>query len=84
MPTLPYSNPAICAGGGHVSVDVALNGTQVLSPVYEVDDVRAPLADLTTDERETLALLILKLHFAGKTRAQMKTELQAGPVTVTL
>lgn len=84
MATLTYSNPAICSGGGHVSIDVALNGNAVLSATYEVDELRAPLSDLDEAEREALALAILKLHFAGKTRAQMRAEFQAGPVTVTL
>lgn len=84
MPTVTYSNPSICAGGDHLSVDVALNGSAILSPRYDVDRVRTPLAELTDNERDTLALLILKLHFAGKTRAQIKTEFQAGPVTVTI
>jgi hypothetical protein len=42
------------------------------------------LSNLTQDQRETLALLILKVHLAGKTRAQIASEFQAGPVVVTI
>jgi len=84
MPTITYSNPARCAGGGHSSFDVALNGAAAKRVVYTTDDVRAPLSELTADERENLALLVLKVHFAGKSRAQIVAEFQAGPVTVTI
>lgn len=82
MATLSYDFVSRCAGGGHVVLDVSLNGANTRRAVYTTDEVRAPLSDLTADERETLALLILKVHLAGKTRAQIVTEFQAGPVTV--
>lgn len=84
MPTVSYSNPTRCAGGGHTAVDVTLNGGATKRVVYTTDEVRAPLSGLTAEERETLALLILKVHLAGKTRAQIVTEFQAGPVVVTI
>jgi hypothetical protein len=81
--TVAYSWGGVCAGGGHVTLNVSLNGGQARQVVYTTDDVRAPLGALTQEERETLALLILKLHFAGMTRAAMRAELEAG-VTVTV
>jgi hypothetical protein len=84
VPTITYSNPTRCSGGGHVAVDVALNGGASKRFVYQTDDVRAPLSELTADERETLALLVIKAHLAGKTRAQIVTEFQAGPVVITI
>jgi hypothetical protein len=77
MPTLNYAFVNACAGGGHVRLDVTLNGGATRRIVYTTDEIRAPLSNLSTDERESLALLILKVHFAGMTRGQMSTALQA-------
>jgi hypothetical protein len=85
--TITYANPARCSGGGHTALDVTFNGGASRRVVYATDEVRAPLSELTLDERETLALLILKVHLAGKTRAQIITEFQAagaGGVVVTI
>lgn len=84
MPTLTYTFVDRCTGGGHTRIDVSVNGGANKRAVYTTDEIRAPLSALTEDERETLALLILKVHFAGKTRAQIVSEFQAGPVTVTI
>jgi hypothetical protein len=84
VPTITYSNPTRCSGGGHTALDVTLNGGATKRIVYTTDEVRAPLSELTAEERETLALLILKVHVAGKTRNQIVTEFQAGPVVVTI
>lgn len=83
MATLGYQFVENCAGGGHTTIAVSFNGGAARNVVYSTDELRQPLSALTQDERETLALLVLKLHFTGMTRAQMKTALQAG-VTVTL
>jgi hypothetical protein len=84
VPTITYSNPTRCTGGGHTAFDVAVNGGASRRLVYATDEVRAPLSELTAEDRETLALLILKVHLAGKTRAQIVTEFQSGPVVVTI
>jgi hypothetical protein len=87
MPTITYANPTRCTGGGHTALDVTLNGGATRRVAYTTDDVRAPLSELTNDERETLALLILKVHFSGKTRNQIINEFQAagaGGVVVTI
>jgi hypothetical protein len=87
MPTITYSNPTRCQGGGHTALDVSINGGATRRVVYPTDEVRAPLSELTLDERETLALLILKVHLAGKTRNQIINEFQAagaGGVVVTI
>lgn len=83
MATLTYTFVDRCDGGGHVRLDVSVNGGAARRVVYTTDEVRAPLSELTADERETLALLILKVHMAGKTRAQIATEFQS-PVTITI
>ncbi len=84
MPDLTYTFVSRCAGGGHTVLGIQLNGGAVREVVYATDEVRVPLSELTQDERETLALLILKVHLAGKTRNQIVQEFQAGPVVVTI
>jgi ABC-type transporter Mla maintaining outer membrane lipid asymmetry ATPase subunit MlaF len=83
MATLGYQFVSNCAGGGHTTIAVSFNGGASQNIVYSTENVRAPLSELTQEEREAAALVILKLHCAGMTRAQMKAALQAG-VTVTL
>jgi hypothetical protein len=85
MATINYQLVGVCTGGGHAAVDVTLNGGATRRVVYTSDEIRAPLNQLTADEREALALLILKVHFAGMTRVQMRNALEApGGVTVTV
>lgn len=83
MATVTYTFVSRCAGGGHTVLDVSFNGGAANRVVYTTDEIDQPLSALTQDQRETLALLILKVHMAGKTRAQMVTEFQS-PVTVTI
>lgn len=83
MATLTYTFVDRCAGGGHTRLDVSFNGGAAQRIVYTTDETRASLASLTQDEREALALLVLKVHMAGKTRAQIVTEF-GSPVTVTI
>lgn len=84
MATISYTFVDRCAGGGHTRLDISVNGGAANRVVYTTDEIRAALSTLTADEREQFALLILKVHMAGKTRAQIVTEFQAGPVTVTI
>lgn len=83
MATLTFALDHVCSGGGHADVTVSLNGGAVRHFVYTVDDIRASLASMSADDQAAAALAILKLHFAGKTRAQIGTEFQS-PVTVTI
>lgn len=80
---IAYSFGGVCAGGGHVTINVSVNGGEAKPFVYTTDELREPLNALSGEDRERLALLILKVHFAGMTRAQMRSEIQAG-VTVTI
>lgn len=84
MATISYTFVDRCAGGGHTRLDVSLNGGAARRAVYTTDEIRAALSEMTNEEREAAALLILKLHMAGKTRAQIISEFQSGPVTVTI
>jgi hypothetical protein len=83
MATISYTFVDRCAGGGHTRLDVSFNGGAAQRLVYATDDIRQPLSALTQDEREQLALLILKVHMAGKTRTQIVSEFSS-PVTVTI
>jgi hypothetical protein len=75
----------VCDGGGHVELDVSFNGGSARNVVYMVDELREPLSSLTDDEMEQAALLLLKLHSAGKSRAQIQASLTApGGVVVVI
>lgn len=84
MATITYAFVRRCDGGGHTALNVSYNGGANKLTVYDTDQVRAPLSELTEQERETFALLAIKVHFAGKTRQQIVTEFNQGPVTVTI
>lgn len=84
MATISYTFVDRCSGGGHTRFDISVNGGAAQRVVFDTDDIRAPLSSLTEEQREKLQLLILKVHMAGKTRAQIVTELQAGPVEITI
>lgn len=84
MAIVSYTFVDRCDGGGHTRLDISLNGGAAQRIVYDTDDIRSPLGNLTQEQRETLALLILKVHMAGKTRAQIVSEFSAGAVTVTI
>lgn len=83
MATVTYTNGGTCPGGGHRIVGVQYNGGATQTFVYTTDELLAPLSALTTEERALIALAILKIHDAGKTRSQVATEF-ASPVTVTI
>lgn len=83
MATITYTFVDRCAGGGHTRLDVSVNGGATQRIVYDTDDIRSPLSNLSQDHQDLLKLLILKVHMNGKTRAQIVTEL-ASPVTVTI
>lgn len=83
MATLTYTFISICAGGDHLALDVSLNAGASKRLVTTVDDVRAPLSELSADEQIEFVTKTLRVHLAGKTRAQIVTEFQS-PVTVTI
>lgn len=84
MATLTYTFVGRCAGGGHTTLSIAVNAGAAQAVTYDTDAVRQPLSALTQDEQDMFKLLALKVHMAGKTRAQIVAEFQAGPVTVTI
>jgi len=84
MATVTYTFIDRCAGGGHTRLDVSVNGGATQRIVYDTDDIREPLGNLSQDRQDALKLLILKAHMAGRTRQQIATEFNQGPVTVTI
>lgn len=81
MATLTFSNASVCAGGDHLSLDVSVNGGASRRVTYLVTDLRAVFS---AEDREALALNVLKLHCMGRTAAQVRSEFQAGSVVVTI
>ena len=84
MATISYTFVDRCAGGGHTRLDVSVNGGAAQRIVYDTDDIREPLSNLSAERQDLLKLLILKVHMNGKTRQQIITEFNQGPVTVTI
>lgn len=79
MATVTLSWVGVCAGGCHVTVDVSFNGGSAQRFTYDVDEFRA---SITQEKREEFILDLLRFVSVGKTRAEVRTALQAG-VTVT-
>lgn len=85
MATITYTRIAICAGGCHVTMDVAFNGGVAQRQIFDIDLMRQPFSSFEQSELDTAKLLILKAHIGGKTRTQIASEFQPGvAVTVTL
>lgn len=88
MATITYSNFAFCTAGdhnsGHLAVDIAVNGGTSQRVVFDVPALIAPLSNLSAAERERYIMETLRIHFAGRTRVQVRNEINGGPITVTI
>ena len=84
MATLQIDLVSICAGGAHVQVTAAVNGGAARPIAIDADQIRAPLNTLTAEQQSALLTGILQIHMMGKTRAQMRTEMESGPVVITI
>lgn len=82
--TVTYTFIERCTAGGHFAVNIEVGSNDLGRYQYETDEIRAPLANLDQQTREQVALAIIKLHFQGKTRAEMNAEFMAGPVVITI
>lgn len=69
-----------CAGGEHVAITVQKDGGAIRTFLYTATDL---LDQLTDEQLETAALVVLRMHCQGMTRLQARNELQAG-FTVTI
>ncbi len=84
MTLIKYTFVGVCAGGGHTTYDVEINGDFVRRMVITTDDIRAPIEELSVDDQTKLLELALRGHLAGKTRQAMQGESQGAPMVVTL
>ena len=88
MATIAYSNFAFCTAGdhnsGHLSADISLNGGASQRMTFDVPDLIAPLSNLSDHERQRYIMETLRIHMAGRTRTQVRNEVNAGPITVTI
>ena len=83
MATITYTFVRRCDGGAHTVFDILINNPNPERVVYDNDELGEPLSQMPPDNRTLLQMGILRIHMAGKTRAQIQTEL-ANPVTVTI
>lgn len=83
MATITYTFVRRCDGGAHTVFDISINGQAAERVVYDNDELGAPLSAMPQENRTLLQMGILRIHMAGKTRAQIQAEL-ANPVTVTI
>lgn len=79
MATVAIGLSGACAGGGHLALNVTVNGSpQIIA--YTGDEIlQTEPSDLIHD----FVLAVLRLHCAGMTRAQARSAIQAG-FTVTI
>lgn len=64
-------------------MDVSVNGGPARPKSFDIDEVRKPLAELTSEQIDEIIALLLRVHTAGRTRAQLVTEFQ-NPVVITV
>lgn len=75
MATVVITLNSVCGGGGHANISVTVNGVDKGDFVVWADDI---LSDITDDEIETFLKLVVRAHKIGKTKAQVRSNLQAG------
>lgn len=80
MATLVFGPATICAGGEHITAEVSVSGRPARTFAFSVDELRTDLED---DAIHDAALVILRLASRGRTRAQVRSAMQAG-FTVTV
>lgn len=85
--TATYTLVDICDGGCHIVFDVTI-GANTTRIRIDVDELRAALPAAGTEEREKIITDVLRVHIAGRTRAQLVTEfgtkLSPNPVVITV
>ena len=80
MATVLLTIESVCAGGGHANINVKVNGNDKGTFGLYADDVLAPLPDA---EVQSVLAALIKLRMIGRTKAQVRSDLQAG-LTVTV
>ena len=75
MTTFTISLGSVCAGGNHATVNVARDGGTVRSFVYTADE----LLELNDpNDLQRAVLTIIRWREEGKTKLQMRNDLQTG------
>lgn len=80
MATIILTTVSVCAGGGHIQLNVQFNGNNKGTREVYADDVLAPFDDAEID---TFIKSVIRAYKVGKTPAQVKTALEVG-LTVTI
>lgn len=80
MATVTIRSESFCAGGGHATLSLAVNGSPRGQWTLLAEDV---LDDITDEEVEAFLKLLIRAHKVGRTKAQVRADLQAG-ITVTV
>ena len=77
MTNVTLSLSSACAGGDHITLSVAIPG--VWSGSSGVLDMENDLlSPLTQDDIQAAIKVLLRVHAIGKSRAQLRSDLQAG------
>lgn len=71
---------SFCAGGGHATLNVVVDGGQARKRSFDADELRGAL---TAAERDDLIALLVRAKLSGMTKVQARNTLQNG-FTVTL
>lgn len=72
---------SVCAGQGHAHLSVSVDGGAARPVTVEVDEV---LGGLDWTDAKAALVMILRLHFRGRTKAQARAEFQAGPINLVI
>ncbi len=75
MATIGITALSQCAGGGHATIRVTVNGVERALFDTSVDEV---LASIDEQEVALAARLLIRAHAIGKTKAQVATNLAVG------
>lgn len=75
MTTFTISLGGVCAGGGHATINVQRDGGAVRAFTFEADEILTPN---TADDLRAAILAIVRWREEGKTKLQMRNDLQIG------
>lgn len=79
MPTtVVVALEGLCAGQNHAHLSVTENGGPVRQFTFEAEDLMIALNPITLDQAHDALSVILRYHFKGRTKLQIRNELQAG------
>ena len=77
--TVFFQRDSLCAGTGHIGINVTVNASPTFTRTYEVDELLSPI---TEDEKDAAIKVVLRMHFKGITKAAANAALIAGVTLV--